>query len=162
MKKRLRIGRKLDFTNNTDIRLEETPDEKNKRMNYMKKIKLDRKVIDKVENILRKYPFWLLRIEMGGLGSPSIYNVASGQECSTDSIVETTAEYEEYINKQVKMIERIFDLLQKEEKDIIRFTYFESNTVEEVIEMMNICKAKYYRLRKDSFMKFAIALGYIK
>ncbi|WP_129596017.1 DUF1492 domain-containing protein [Anaerophilus nitritogenes] len=124
--------------------------------------KIDRSIIEKIENILIKYPFWILRVETGGLGSPSIYNMASGQDYTVNSTVEDTAEYEEYIKQRITLIEKVYDLLPKDEKKLIQLRYFESIDVDDVMAEMNICKTKYYKLRKNTFYKFATAFGYIK
>ncbi|MCG8541231.1 MAG: hypothetical protein MJA82_15045 [Clostridia bacterium] len=129
----------------------------------MGKEKLKKDTIKKIENMLEKYPFWLLKIETVGLGSPSNYKAIKSLECTVESVVENTVEYDEYVRNQIKLIDGIYDRLSNDEKILIRTRYFDDNEdIEDIIKIMNICKTKYYELRKSAFYKFALALGYIK
>ena len=72
-------------------------------------------------------------------------------------------EYEEEIIRKIFAIERVFDRLQGDMKEIIRQKYLlPGNTVEEICNKLNIPQATYFRLQYDALLCFARALGYIK
>ena len=79
------------------------------------------------------------------------------------SIIEDFMEYEEEIIRKIFAIERVFDRLQGDMKEIIRQKYLlPGNTVEEICNKLNIPQATYFRLQYDALLCFARALGYIK
>lgn len=128
----------------------------------MKREGLTRDIIKKVEDTLKNYPFWLLRLETPNLGSPSNYDKDKVIEQGVVSVVESAFEYEEYIKGKVKIIEGTMDLLDKDAKTLIDLRYFKDMSRESVWNEMSICKNTYYRIRKEAIEKYAIGLGYIK
>lgn len=119
---------------------------------------------------LRKYPDWIVRIECDGLGGQP---VALGgfweEEFSTQdkdwrkSIIEDSVVYDEEVRRKIFAIERVFERLQGDMKDIIRLRYLlPGNEPEDIQNKLRISKATYFRLQYSALISFARALGHIK
>lgn len=120
-------------------------------------------IIIKVENDLRRYPDWIVRLEAGGLGIPSrAIRVAGSYEPKLSSLVERDVELSEEIKKKILVIEKIYDRLHGKMKDIIDYRYFQGYSRNQVIDIIKISKRQYYNLRNRALESFARGLGYIE
>lgn len=117
---------------------------------------------------LRKYPDWIVRIETVGLGGQPVSIGGYWQEGFENkdyrhSIIEDFVEYEAEIIRKIFAIERVFDRLHGDMKEIIRLRYLlPGNTVEDICNSLNIPQATYFRLQYSALISFARALGHIK
>ncbi len=119
---------------------------------------------------LRKYPDWIVRIECDGLGGQP---VALGGFWESDfstqgknwrkSIIEDSAVYDEEVRRKIFAIERVFERLQGDMKNIIRLRYLlPGNEPEDIQSKLGISKATYFRLQYSALISFSRALGHIK
>lgn len=117
---------------------------------------------------LRKYPDWIVRIEAVGLGGQPVCLGGYWQEGFENqnyrhSVIEDFMEYEEEIIRKIFAIERVFDRLMGDTKEIIRLRYLlPGNEPIDIEKKLNISKATYFRLQYNALISFARALGYIK
>lgn len=119
---------------------------------------------------LRKYPDWIVRIECQGLGGQPValggfweQDFSAKGENWRKSIIEESIVYDEEVIKKIFAIERVFERLQGDMKNIIRLRYLlPGNTVEEICDKINIPQATYFRLQYGALISFARALGHIK
>lgn len=117
---------------------------------------------------LRKYPDWIVRIECQGLGGEPATIGGYWEEnfINSDyrrSIIEESVEYDEEIRKKIFAIERVFDRLQGDMKEIIRLRYLlPGNEVVDIQKKLNISERTYFRFHNSAVISFARALGYIK
>ena len=123
---------------------------------------IDGKTLSRVENDLKRYPDWIVRLETGGLGIPSRALVVQNRGLSIGSLVERDAELSDEIKKKVIAIEKVYDRLHGRMKDLIDYKYFQGYGRDEVIQMLNISKRTYYNLRNRALESFARALSYIE
>jgi DNA-directed RNA polymerase specialized sigma subunit len=126
--------------------------------------RLPAEIISKVESDLRKYPDWIVRIEMGGLGIPQRYEVTGSQAPSDSrhSYIEDEVELSDETQRKVKTIEAVFDRLRGKTKDIIQYRYFMNFDRDEILTKLVISKRQYYNRRDQALESFARALGYIE
>lgn len=127
----------------------------------MKERKVNKKIRERVEGDLQSYPFWIVRLEVGGLGFPS--KSAIGNEVNSNSIdspVEDTLQYEEWVKKKVTAIEKVYDLLDDIEKKFVDYRYYQDNNKTETESELSISETKYYKLRNEIIIKFALGFGY--
>ena len=100
---------------------------------------------------LRKYPDWIVRIEAVGLGGQPVCLGGYWQEGFENkdyrhSIIEDFMEYEEEVVRKIFAIERVFERLQGDMKEIIRLRYLlPGNEPKDIEEKLNISKATYFR-----------------
>ena len=131
-------------------------------------MRLSNEVKIQVISELRKYPDWIVRIECQGLGGEPVTLGGYWEEnfINSDyrhSIIEDFAEYEEEIKKKIFAIERVFDRLQGDMKNIIRLRYLlPGNEPIKIQNDLKLSKATYFRLQNNALICFARALGYIK
>ncbi|HZK34156.1 MAG TPA: nitroreductase [Bacillota bacterium] len=126
-------------------------------------MELTQEIIAKVENDLRRYPDWIVRLEVGGLGIPSRAIVTGGSSApSTSSLVERDVELSDETKRKVMAIEMVYDRLHGKTKDIIDYRYFQSYNRNEVLRMLRISKRQFYYRRDMAIGSFARALGYIE
>lgn len=119
---------------------------------------------------LRKYPDWIVRIECEGLGGEPVTIGGFWEEDFSiqkkdwrKSIIEDSIEYDQEVIKKIFAIERVFERLQGDMKDIIRLRYLlPGNAVEDICCKLNIPQATYFRLQYSALISFARALGHIK
>lgn len=117
---------------------------------------------------LRKYPDWIVRIECQGLGGQPVTLGGYWEENfinrdSRYSTIEESIIYDEEVKRKIFAIERVFDRLQGDMKEIIRLRYLlPGNEPIEIEKKLNIAKATYFRLQYQALLCFARALGYIK
>ena len=72
-------------------------------------------------------------------------------------------EYEEEIIRKIFAIERVFDRLQGDIKEIVRLRYLlPGNEPKDIQEKLGISERTYFRLQYQALICFARALGYIK
>ena len=114
----------------------------------------------KIEDNLRKYPYYQISIEMPGLGSAPIPNGILTNKIS-DPVADSVLNDEYRINL-VNKVNYVLDKLQYCSKKIIENAYFMEGitTNEEIMQELNINKNKYYDLKKDALYKFGIVFGY--
>lgn len=131
-------------------------------------MKLDKEAKRKTITDLRKYPDWIVRIETVGLGGQPVCLGGYWQEGFENkdyrhSIIEDFMEYEEEIIRKIFAIERVFDRLQGDMKEIIRRRYLlPGNEPIDIQEKLKLSKTTYFRLQYNALLCFARALGYIK
>ena len=124
---------------------------------------LTKEIIHKIENDLRKYPDWVLRIEATGLGiTSSAYKDFKTYDFK--SLVEKSAEYDEEIKRKIIAIESVYDKrLSEKRKKLIDLRYFQNEPRYVVMQELNIKdKNEYYRIRDWAMLSFARVLGYLK
>lgn len=117
---------------------------------------------DKIEDNLKKYPYYQISIEMPGLGTAAIPNgVLSTNNKIADPVGDAVTD-DEYKRTLVNKINYVFDRLSHSSKRIIECAYFMDGVTsnDEVIEELNINKNKYYDLKKDALYKFGMVFGY--
>jgi len=131
-------------------------------------MKLDKEAKRKTITDLRKYPDWIVRIETVGLGGQPVCLGGYWQEGFENkdyrhSIIEDFMEYEEEIIRKIFAIERVFDRLQGDMKEIIRRRYLlPGNEPIDIQEKLKLSKTTYFRLQYNALLCFARALGYIR
>lgn len=117
---------------------------------------------------LRKYPDWIVRIEAVGLGGQPVCLGGYWQEGFENkdyrhSVIEDFMEYEEEIIRKIFAIERVFDRLKGDTKEIIRQRYLlPGNDATKIQTNLNLTKNTYFRLQYQALISFARALGHIK
>lgn len=116
---------------------------------------------DKIEDNLKKYPYYQISIEMPGLGTSSIPNGLLSDKIVEDPIGNIVAD-DEYKRNLVNKINYVIDRLPENSKRIIECAYFMDGIIsnDEVIKELNINKNKYYDLKRDALYKFGIVFGY--
>lgn len=125
---------------------------------------------EKIKTIvdLRKYPDWIVRIEAVGLGGQPVAIGGYWQEGFVNkdyrhSIIEDFMEYEEEIIRKIFAIERVFERLQGDMKEIIRLRYLlPGNEPKDIQDKLGLSKSAYFRLQYQALICLARALGYIK
>lgn len=122
-------------------------------------------IISKVENDLKKYPDWILRIETVGLG---ITSNAFKDYKSYDfkSLVESCTEYDDLTKRKIVAIESVLDRrLNEKRKKLVELRYFQQEPRYRVMKELGISperKKEYYRIRDFAILSFARVLGYLK
>ena len=117
---------------------------------------------------LRKYPDWIVRIECDGLGGEPVTLGGYGEETFINSdyrrsTIEDYMEYGEEEKKKIFAIERVFDRLQGDMKEVVRLRYLlPGNEPIDIQKKLNLSKPTYFRLQYSALICFARALGYIK
>lgn len=132
-------------------------------------MKLDKEAKRKTIADLRKYPDWIVRIEMQGLGGQPVTLGGYWEEkfINSDyrhSTIEDSIVYDEEVKRKIFAIERVFDRLKKDStrKDIIRLRYLlPDNSVEDICSILGIPQRTYFYLHNQTLTSFARALGYI-
>lgn len=132
-------------------------------------MRLDREVKRKTISDLRKYPDWIVRIEMQGLGGQPVTLGGYWEEKFINSeyrhsTIEDSIVYDEEIKRKIFAIERVFDRLKKDSirKNIIRLRYLlPDNSVENICDILEISQSTYFYLQNSTLINFARALGYI-
>lgn len=117
---------------------------------------------NKIEDNLKKYPYYQISIEMPGLGSAAIPNGVLSQNNKISDPVGDAVTDDEYKRNLVNKINYVFDRLSKCSKRIVECAYFMDDVIsnDEVIEELKINKNKYYDLKKDALYKFGMVFGY--
>ena len=118
---------------------------------------------------LKKYPDWIVRIECNGLGGePCTIGGYWEEEFSIkdkewrNSIIENFLEYDDEVRRKIFAIERVFDRLQGDRKNVIRLRYLlPDNDAESIQKQLNISKSTYTRYIRTTLISFARALGHI-
>lgn len=126
--------------------------------------KLTEYIIRKIEGDLKCYPDWTIRMELGGLGSPSKYGVESQRSLDRGSYIESDFEITEAIRNKVAVIDKVMDrlgLLNGKTKDLIEYRYFQDYSPEQVMKFTGLSKWGYYNVRDKALECFARAMGYI-
>lgn len=115
-----------------------------------------------VENDLQKYYYYVISLEMPGLGQATRWDKVYSKSNSPGDPVVKAAIDDEYKRILVSAIENIYDKLDEKSKEIIKKYYFEDNVErpEEVMNKLGISKNRYYELRKIALYKFMMGLGY--
>lgn len=124
---------------------------------------LTKEIIAKVENDLRKYPDWILRIETTGLGITS--NAFKDYKTyNFKSLVESNLEYDEETKRKIIAIEGVYDRrLNEKRRKLIDLRYFQDEPRWKVMQELEIKnKNEYYRIRNFAILSFARVLGYLK
>ena len=126
--------------------------------------KLTDKIIKEIEKDLKCYPDWTIRMELGGLGSPSKYGVEVQKSICFDSYIEKDYEISEEIRNKVETIDKVMDrlsLLNGKTKDLVEYRYFQDYTREQVMTNLGLSKKGFYTVRDRALECFARAIGYI-
>lgn len=127
--------------------------------------KLTDKIIKQIEEDLKCYPDWTIRISMPGLGSPSVYGVEVQKSICFDSYIERDYEISEKIKNKVEIIDKVMDrlsLLNGKTKELIEYRYFQDYSPEAVMKLIKLSRWGYYNVRDKALECFARAMGYIK
>ncbi|MBU3146618.1 hypothetical protein [Clostridium sp. CF012] len=127
--------------------------------------KLTDKIIKEIEEDLKCYPDWTIRISMPGLGSPSVYGTEVQKSICFDSYIERDYEISEKIKKKVEIIDKVMDrlaLLNGKTKELIEYRYFQDYSPETVMKFIKLSRWGYYNVRDKALECFARAMGYIK
>lgn len=117
---------------------------------------------------LRKYPDWIVRIECQGLGGQPVTLGGYWEENfinrdSRYSTIEESIIYDEEVKIKIFAIERVFDRLQGDMKEIIRLRYLlPGNEPQDIQKELKLSKTTYFRLQYNALLCFARALGYIE
>ncbi len=126
---------------------------------------LTEEIIKKVENDLRKYPDWILRIETTGLGISS-NAMKDYKSYDFKSLVENSVEYDDETKRKIIAIESVYDnRLNERKKKLIDLRYFQQEPRYKVMETLEIKKEnknEYYKIRDFAILSFARVLGYLK
>ncbi len=118
------------------------------------------KVKPLIECKLREYPYYLMSVEMPGLGSAIAPDVIINRSSSPSDIVGSSVVNNEYKKIVVDAVNYIYDKLDKESKTIIDNTYFTGiKSREELINELKISRKRYYKLKNNALYKFGIAFG---
>ncbi|AWK52225.1 nitroreductase [Clostridium beijerinckii] len=117
---------------------------------------------DKIEDNLKKYPYYQISIELPGLGAAAIPNGVLSQNNKISDPVGDAIIGDEYKRNLVNKINYVLDKLPQSSKRIVECAYFMDGVIsnDEVIEELNINKNKYYDLKKDALCKFGMVFGY--
>ncbi len=126
------------------------------------KVKLSKRVINQVESILRSYPYWLISIECRGLGTSSRYLVEGDRNCVNGSSVEYAIASEEKTKKRIEVVEKVHFRLSDMEKKVVELAYYQDFSTDDVIVQLNISRTKFYSLKKQILIKYALAFGFIE
>lgn len=133
-------------------------------MENIKEVKLSDEIIKQIEEDLKCYPDWTIRMEMSGLGSPSKYGVDIQKSMNFESYIERDYEISEGIKKKVEIIDRVMDrlsLLNGKTKDLVEYRYFQDYTRDQVMANLGLSKKGFYTVRDRALECFARAIGYI-
>ena len=117
---------------------------------------------DKIEDNLKKYPYYQISIEMPGLGTAAIPNGLLSKNNKISDPVGDAVTDDEYKRNLVNKINYVFDRLPKSGKRIVECAYFMDGVIsnDEVIEELNINRNRYYDLKKNALYKFGMVFGY--
>jgi hypothetical protein len=117
---------------------------------------------NKIEDNLKKYPYYQISIEMPGLGTAAIPNGVLSQNNKISDPVGDAVTDDEYKRNLVNKKNYVFDRLSNCSKRIVECAYFMDEVIsnDEVIEELKINKNKYYDLKKDALYKFGMVFGY--
>jgi|GEM_PF-5576419 len=133
-------------------------------MENFEKFKLSDKIIKTIEEDLKCYPDWTIRIEMSGLGSPSKYGVDIQKSTTFDSYIERDYEISEGIKNKIEIIDKVMDrlgLMNGRTKDLVEYRYFQDYSREQVMKTLGLSKRGFYVVRDRALECFARAMGYI-
>ena len=98
-----------------------------------------------------------------GLGGYWQENFTNENKDWRKSIIEDYIEYEEDIVRKIFAIERVFERLSGDRKDIIRLRYLlPDNSPQEIMRQLNLSEGVYFRLQNSTLVNFARALGIIE
>jgi len=116
----------------------------------------------KIEDNLRKYPYYQISIELPGLGTAAIPNCILSENNNVSDPTADAVTDDEYKRNLVNKINYVLDRLPPNSKRIVECAYFMDGVIsnEEVIEELNINRCKYYELKKDALYKFGMVFGY--
>ncbi len=121
-----------------------------------------KKYKDRIEDNLKKYPYYQISIEMPGLGTAAIPNGVLSKDNRISDPVGDTVTDDEYKRNLVNKVNYVLDRLPQNIKRIIECAYFMDEVIsnDEVIDELHINKNKYYDLKKNALYKFGIVFGY--
>lgn len=116
----------------------------------------------KVEEELRNYPYYIISMDMSGLGGAVNPTVIINKNSSPSDPVSRQVVNEEYKKTIVNIIEFIYDKLDSDSKKLIDLYYYRTDfTKDEIMNEMNIDRNKFYTLKRNALKKFMIGFGYI-
>lgn len=118
----------------------------------------------KVEEELREYPYKLMSLEISGLGTAINPAIKIEKYKHPSDAIANELVNKEMTEKRVHVIEWVYEeKLTPEQKRIVQAYYFEDNVTKpnEIIAELMISKSTYARIKNDSLIKFALALGYM-
>lgn len=125
---------------------------------------INKKIFNKmkpfVEDKLKNYPFYLISIEMSGLGTAMPADVIIDKNISPSDPVGQAVVNDQYKRTILNAINYVYDKLNDDSKIIIDHSYFrDDKSRDEVIDELKISKNKYYSLKNMALYKFMIGLG---
>ncbi|WBW96053.1 hypothetical protein [Oceanirhabdus sp. W0125-5] len=126
-------------------------------------MKLENRIIKMVENDLKCYPDWVIKIECNSALDNRSMNFGSGKSGNSfSSKVELEAELLMELKRKVITIDKVMERLRDKIRLLIEQRYFLEYSREEILEENSISKKQYYTLRNKAFESFARAMGYIE
>lgn len=115
-----------------------------------------------VERELRNYPYYLITLEMPGLGAATNWNEIKTKSAHPGSRTERSVIDNEHGKYIVNGIEYVYDRLDDISKRIMDLFYFRDDwAIDEILKELHIEKNKFYKLKSRALNKFIIVLGYI-
>lgn len=121
-----------------------------------------KKLKDKTEEELKKYPYYLLTLESPGLGEATNWNDIKVKGGAPVSTVEKSILDNAHMRRVVDAIEYVYDRLDSTSKRIIDLFYYRDDwEVKDIQGELHIDKNRFYKLKKKALDKFIIVIGYL-
>jgi len=129
-------------------------------------VKIDKeqynKLKHKAEGELRNYPYYLISLELPGLGEATKWDEIKVKGNTQGSPTEKSIIKSEYMRTVVNAINYVYDRLDDTSKKIIDLFYYRDDwEVKDIQEELRIDKNRFYRLKRNALYKFMIFLGYL-
>ncbi len=120
------------------------------------------KLKHKAEGELRNYPYYLISLELPGLGEATKWDEIKVKGNTQGSPTEKSIIKSEYMRTVVNAINYVYDRLDDTSKKIIDLFYYRDDwEVKDIQEELRIDKNRFYRLKRNALYKFMIVLGYL-
>gem|GEM_PF-1078440 len=119
-------------------------------------VKIDKeqynKLKHKTEGELRNYPYYLISLELPGLGEATKWDKIKVKGNNPGSSMRTV----------VNAIEYVYDRLDDTSKKIVDLFYYRDDwEIKDIQEELKIDKNRFYKLKRNALYKFMIVLGYL-
>ncbi|WP_346877533.1 nitroreductase [Clostridium sp. UBA5712] len=120
------------------------------------------KLKHKAEGELRNYPYYLISLELPGLGEATKWDEIKVKCNTLGSPTEKSIIKSEYMRTVVNAINYVYDRLDDTSKKIIDLFYYRDDwEVKDIQEELRIDKNRFYKLKRNALYKFMIVLGYL-
>lgn len=129
-------------------------------------VKIDKeqynKLKHKAEGELRNYPYYLISLELPGLGEATKWDKIKVKGNNPGSSTEKILIENEHMRTVVNAIEYVYDRLDDTSKKIIDLFYYRDDwEIKDIQEELRIDKNRFYKLKRKALYKFMIVLGYL-